>query len=160
MIKTFAGTGTKTFAATAAMLVLVLPLFGTSYYPKRLNDPKAVYLSSEDFPVKGDGVADDSAAIQQAINKVQEARQQGIVFVPAGRYRVTKTIYIWPGIRLIGFGAQRPTFVLAANTLGFQQGPTYMFFFAGGRPTGDAPPPDASPGTMSGSFRCAATRRC
>src|ERR1700731_355880 len=148
MIKTFVGTGTKTFAATAAVLVLASPLFGTSYYPKRLNDPKAVYFSSEDFQVKGDGVADDSAAIEQAINKFQEARQQGIVFVPAGRYRVTKTIYIWPGIRLIGFGAQRPTFVLATNTLGFQQGPTYMFFFAGGRPTGDAPPPDASPGTF------------
>jgi hypothetical protein len=127
MIKTFAGTGTKTFVATVALLVLVSPLFGTSYYPKRLNDPKAVYLSSEDFPVRGDGVADDSAAIQQAINKVQEERQQGIVFVPAGRYRVTKTIYIWPGIRLIGFGAQRPTFVLAANTLGFQQAPRTCF---------------------------------
>lgn len=148
MIKRFAGTGTRTFAAIAAVLVLASPLFGTSYYPKRLNDPKAVYLSSEDFPVKGDGVADDSAAMQQAINKVQETRQQGIVFVPAGRYRITGTIYIWPGIRLIGFGAQRPTFVLAANTPGFQQGPTYMFFFAGGRPTGDAPPPDASPGTF------------
>jgi sugar lactone lactonase YvrE len=148
MIKKSTGTGTKTFAATAAVLVLASPLFGTSYYPKRLDDPKAVYLSSEDFPVKGDGVADDSAAIQQAINKVQETRQQGIVFVPAGRYRVTRTIYIWPGIRLIGFGAQRPTFVLAANTPGFQQGPKYMFFFAGGRPTGDAPPPDASPGTF------------
>src|SRR6202045_2060188 len=148
MIKTFVGTGTKTFAATAAVLVLASPLFGTSYYPKRLNDPKAVYFSSEDFQVKGDGVADDSAAIEQAINKFQEARQQGIVFVPAGRYRVTKTIYIWPGIRLIGFGTVRPTFVLAANTHGFQQGPAYMLFFAGGRPTGDAPPPDASPGTF------------
>lgn len=138
----------RSFAATAAVLLLVSPLFATSYYPNRLNDPKAVYLSSKNFQVKGDGIADDSAAIQQAINKVQETTQQGIVFVPAGRYRVTKTIYIWPGIRLIGFGAQRPTVVLAPNTPGFQQGPAYMFFFAGGRPTGDAAPPDASPGTF------------
>lgn len=118
----------KTFAVTAAVLLLVSPLFGTSsYYPNRLNDPKAVYLSSEKFPVKGDGIADDSAAIQQAINKVQETTQQGIVFVPAGRYRVTKTIYIWPGIRLIGFGAQRPTFVLAANTRVFSKVPRICF---------------------------------
>jgi sugar lactone lactonase YvrE len=138
----------KTFAVTAALLLLVSPLFGTSYYPNRPNDPKAVHLSGENFPVKGDGIADDSAAIQQAINVVQETTNQGIVFIPAGRYRVTKTIYIWPGIRLIGFGAQRPTFLLASNTPGFQQAPAYMIFFAGSRPAGDAAPPDASPGTF------------
>ena len=47
-------------------------------------------------------------ALQQAINKVQETTNQGILFIPAGRYRLTKTIYIWPGIRLIGFGASGP----------------------------------------------------
>ncbi|MGC1431198.1 MAG: glycosyl hydrolase family 28-related protein, partial [Candidatus Sulfotelmatobacter sp.] len=67
---------------------------------------------------------------------------------PAGRYRLTRTIYIWPGIRLIGFGATRPAFVLAANTPGFQHGPSYMLFFAGARPSGNAPPPDANPGTF------------
>jgi len=98
--------------------------------------------------VKGDGVADDSTVLQQAINKVQEKTNQGILFIPAGRYRLTKTIYIWPGIRLIGFGATRPTFVLAANTPGFQQGPAYMVFFAGGRPGANATPPDANSGTF------------
>jgi hypothetical protein len=134
---------------TVAMWSSGLPLHGgTSYYPSRLNDPRAVYLTSDNFPVKADGITDDSAALQQAINKVQETTNQGILFIPAGRYRLTKTIYIWPGIRLIGFGAERPTFVLAANTHGFQQGPAYMIFFAGKRPHGDAPPPDASPGTF------------
>jgi hypothetical protein len=98
--------------------------------------------------VKGDGVADDSAALQQAINTVQEQTNQGILFVPAGRYRLTRTIYIWPGIRLIGFGSVRPRFVLTANTLGFQQGPAYMVFFAGARPRANQPPPDANPGTF------------
>src|SRR5580693_404698 len=144
----------KTLLLPAALLIVAMlssgvPLrAGTSYYPSRVNDPKAIYLTSDNFPVKADGIADDSAALQQAINKVQEARQQGIVFVPAGRYRVTKTIYIWPGIRLIGFGAARPTFVLAANTPGFQQGPAYMVFFAGGRPGANVNPPDANPGTF------------
>jgi sugar lactone lactonase YvrE len=134
---------------TVVMLSSVAPLHGgTSYYPSRLNDPRAVYLTSDNFPVKADGIADDSAALQQAINKVQESTNQGILFIPAGRYRLTKTIYIWPGIRLIGFGAERPTFVLAATTPGFQQGPAYMLFFVGKRPQGDAPPPDASPGTF------------
>ena len=110
----------------AAILSSVVPLFATSYYSARLDDPKAIYLTQDNFPVKGDGVADDSAALQQAINTVQEKTNQGILFVPPGRYRLTKTIYIWPGIRLIGFGSARPSFVLAANTPGFQQGPAYM----------------------------------
>src|SRR5437868_2621672 len=133
---------------TAAMFYSVVPLFATSYYPARLNDAKAIYLTRDNFPVKGDGIADDSAVLQQAINKVQEKTNQGILFIPAGRYRLTRTIYIWPGIRLIGFGTTRPTFVLAAGTPGFQQGPTYMVFFAGARPRADTSPPDASPGTF------------
>src|SRR5271156_764496 len=138
----------KTILAAAVLLSMAVPLLGTSYYPARPNDAKAVYLSPRNFPVKGDGIADDSTVLQQAINKVRETTNQGILFVPAGRYRLTKTIYIWPGIRLIGFGTARPTFVLTANTPGFQQGPAYMFFFAGGRPRINAPPPDANPGTF------------
>jgi hypothetical protein len=132
----------------AAILLSVVPLSATSYYSARLDDPKAIYLTPDNFPVKGDGVADDSAALQQAINTVQEKTNQGILFVPPGRYRLTKTIYIWPGIRLIGFGSARPSFVLAANTPGFQQGPEYMVFFAGARPRANQPPPDANPGTF------------
>ncbi len=131
-----------------AILQSVVPLFASSYYPARLDDPKAIYLTQDNFPVKGDGSADDSAALQRAINQVQEKTNQGILFVPSGRYRLSKTINIWPGIRLIGFGAARPTFILAANTPGFQQGTAYMVFFAGARPHDDAPPPDAHPGTF------------
>src|SRR5271155_701238 len=138
----------KTILATVALLSTAVPLLGTSYYPARPKDAKAVYLSADNFPVKGDGIADDSAVLQQAINKVRETTNQGILFVPAGRYRLTKTIYIWPGIRLIGFGTVRPTFVLAADTPGFQQGPAYMMFFAGGGPSANASPADANPGTF------------
>ena len=137
----------KTLLA-AAICLSIVPLSASSYYPARLDDPKAIYLTPDNFPVTADGIADDSAVLQQAINTVQEKTNQGILFVPAGRYRLTKTIYIWPGIRLIGFGPARPTFVLAANTPGFQQGPTYMVFFAGARPHGNGTPPDANPGTF------------
>jgi hypothetical protein len=99
----------KTLLLIAAILSTADPLFGSSYYPARLDDRRAVYLTRDHFPVNGDGIADDLDALQQAINKVQETTNQGILFVPAGRYRLTKTIYIWPGIQLIGFGAERPT---------------------------------------------------
>jgi hypothetical protein len=128
----------------------------TSYYTERLDDPSAVYLTSEKFPVHADGVADDSEALQQAIDKVQETTNQGIVFVPSGRYRITRTIYIWPGIRLIGYGKLRPVIVLGSATPGFQSGPSYLFFFAGTRPKKGgsatdghaATPADANPGTF------------
>ena len=137
----------KTFLV-ATICLLVVPLFASSYYPARLDDARAIYLTRDNFPVMADGLADDSAALQQAIDKVQEKTNQGILFVPSGRYRVTKTIYIWPGIRLIGFGPTRPVFVLGSKTPGFEKGPAYMVFFAGGRPDGSATPPDASPGTF------------
>ncbi|MGA8441233.1 MAG: glycosyl hydrolase family 28-related protein [Candidatus Sulfotelmatobacter sp.] len=137
----------KTLLA-AAIFSSVVPLLASSYYSARLDDPKAIYLTQENFAVKGDGIADDSAVLQQAINQIQEKTNQGILFVPSGRYRLSRTVYIWPGIRLIGFGPTRPAFVLSANTPGFQQGPSYMLFFAGARPIANAPPPDANPGTF------------
>ena len=139
-----------------------------SYYPAKLDDPKAVYLTPDKFPVHADGQADDSQAIQAAIDQAAE-HGEGILFVPSGRYRITRTIYIWPAVRVIGYGATRPVFVLADNTPGYQQGLGYMFLFAGGRPRGErrmdfatgrpavaiegtVPPnsaiPDASPGTF------------
>jgi hypothetical protein len=117
-----------------AFLGIAFPSREASYYPARLDDPNAVYLTPDQFPVRGDGNADDSAAVQAAIDRVQERTGEGILFIPQGRYRVTRTIYVWPGVRLIGYGEQRPVFVLADKTPGFQQGVGCMFFFTGMRP--------------------------
>jgi sugar lactone lactonase YvrE len=149
----------KTFLALVALFFLCGPSWADSYYTSRLDDPRAVYLTRENFHIHGDGAADDSDALQDAINKVQELHFQGILFVPSGRYRLSKTVYIWPGIRVIGYGQTRPVLVLGANTPGYQQGPSYMIFFAGGRPgadrspraageKGNGTPPDANPGTF------------
>ena len=132
----------------------------SSFYTTRLDDSKAVYLTSDAFDVKGDGAGDDTAAVQAAIDKVQETTGEGIVFVPSGRYRLTNTVYVWAGIRLIGYGATRPVFVLGANTPGYgdsnQQ--KYMVFFSGNRSgvgrggpadgRGTATPGDAGAGTF------------
>lgn len=109
---------------------------GVSYYKTRLEDPKAVYVTKEQYRVAGDGSADDSEGLQAAIDKVQETAGEGIVFLPEGRYRITRTIYVWPGIRVIGYGPNRPVIVLGGRTPGFQEGIGVMVFFAGFRPTG------------------------
>ncbi|RPJ86459.1 MAG: gluconolaconase [Acidobacteria bacterium] len=131
-----------------ALYSVILP--AQSYYTARLDDPKAIYLTPEQFPVRADGVNDDADGLQQAIDRVQETTRTGIVFVPEGKYRLGKTIYVWPGIRLIGYGAQRPVFILAENTPGFQEGSRkYMVFFAGGRPRASGEPVrDGNPGTF------------
>src|SRR5664280_1424860 len=120
----------------AAALLAMASSRGASFYTLRLDDPKAVYLSADTFPVRGDGLADDTEALQRAIDKVRETTSQGIVFVPQGVYRLTKTVNIWPGIRVIGYGATRPVFLLAESTPGYQDKDSerYMIFFAGSRP--------------------------
>ena len=95
--------------------------FAAQAMSTRVDDPRAVDLSAAEFGVHGDGKSDDSAALQAAIDK-SETNREGIVFVPAGRYLLTRTVFVWPGVRLFGYGATRPVFVLAANTPGFQQG--------------------------------------
>ena len=118
------------------VLLAAAQVWAASYYTVRPDDPKAVYLTRDAFPVKGDGIADDSDAIQQAIDKVQAGPNQGVVFVPEGRYRITRTIYVWPAIRVIGYGAVRPVLLLGRSTPGYQDPgqENYMVFFAGGRP--------------------------
>ncbi len=117
---------------SVVLFSVAIPAGAASYYPVRLEDARAFYLTSDSFPVHGDGKADDSAAIQAAIDRAAE-HGDGIVFVPSGRYRVTRSIYVWPAVRVIGYGTTRPVFVLADNTPGYQQGLGYMFVFAGGR---------------------------
>lgn len=132
-----------------AAILAAIPLWAKSYYTVRMDDPKAVYLTRDNFPVLGDGVADDSDAVQRAIDKVQETTVQGIVFVPEGQYRLGKTIYVWPGVRLIGYGSRRPVFVLGENTPGFQEGSgKYMVYFTGGRHRAGQPVRDGNPGTF------------
>ncbi len=141
-----------------AAVLAATPLWGSSYYTVRLDDPKAVYLTRDGFPVHGDGLADDTDALQQAIDKVQETTGQGIVFVPEGQYRLSRTIYIWPGIRVMGYGTTRPVLVLGENTPGYQDKDkeSLIVFFAGGRPgagrglRGGAAPDGQAPGRGRG----------
>ncbi len=141
---------------SVAFILCAAPALAQSYYTVRLDDPRAVHVDATG--ARGDGVADDTAAIQAAIDRVQETTGHGIVFVPEGRYRLTRTLNVWPSIRLVGYGVRRPAFILADNTPGYLDPDTenYLVFFAGSRPGATAGrggqagtrPPDANPGTF------------
>jgi sugar lactone lactonase YvrE len=149
----------KPFVSLIVLSVLLFPvqiMFAASFYNARPEDPKAVYLDDKAFGAKADGVADDSDAIQKAINKVQETTRKGIVLIPEGKYRIGKTIYVWNGIRLIGYGKNRPTILLGEKTPGFtdpKADAKYMFHFVSDRPRNEGDPVrDANPGTFYSAF--------
>lgn len=107
-----------------------------SIYPEKPVDPEAFYFTPENYQIKADGKMDVSDALQAAINQVKKERNFGILFIPEGKYKISKTIYIPGAIRLIGYGEKRPEFILAKNSPGFQEEvPTdkgkanYMFWF-------------------------------
>ena len=129
-------------AVAAALLAVVfaVPVYADSLYTGRPEDPRAVTLVKEQFDVHADGIGDDAEALQQAVDRVQETTRIGIVFIPEGRYRLGKTVFVWQGIRLIGYGSKRPVFVLGKNTPGFGEGEgKYMIHFADARPQAGRP---------------------
>ena len=129
--------------ALAVLFAATVPVSAQSFYAEKLNDRRAIYIS----PSGGD----DTAAIQNAINQVQETTRQGIVFFAPGSYRVSNTIYIWPGIRLIGYGAKRPNVLLPEHSAGFGDPARekIIFYFAGRRPRDEGGEiQDANPGTF------------
>ncbi|WP_338359522.1 glycosyl hydrolase family 28-related protein [Yeosuana marina] len=128
---------------------------GTSVYPEKINDNSAVYLTKENFNVNANGIGDDSPAIQAAIDLVLKTSQNGIVFIPEGTYRLGKTIYLWKGIRLIGYGKNRPVFRLGKSTPGFQEGERkYMLHFAHSPNTGNNVQPEtwSTPDFIDGTW--------
>ena len=137
----------KKVALLAVTLLFGAIAFGQSVIAARLDDPKAVYV---DAPSTKE---DSSDGLQAAIDRASGTGREGIVFIATGRYTITRTIYLWPGVRLIGYGARRPVFVLPANTPGFQQGMGVMVMFTGLTPherprAGDRiafPPPGSVP---------------
>jgi sugar lactone lactonase YvrE len=137
----------------AVLLQGIFPAaFAASVIATRLDDPQAVYLTAGEFGAHADGTTDDSAALQAAIDKAGSG-PQGILFVGPGRYRLTRTVYVPPSVRVFGYGPTRPVFVLAPNTPGFQKGVGTMVMFTGsraGRGGGRGfrvpfPPPDSVP---------------
>lgn len=123
---------------------------GRSLHPVRPCDPAALYIGEGDWVAAGDGTGDDAPVLQAAIDHVAQVADQGIVFVPQGTYRLGRTLNIWRGVRLIGYGRRRPSLLLSADTAGFgdPQHRAYMLHFRRTRPGPGEPLLDAWEGTF------------
>src|SRR6478735_5341450 len=112
----------------AALLLAPLPALAasTSVYRTPPDDPHAVTVQGV-----GDGRADDSAAIQAAIDAAAVGGHGGVVFLPEGRYRISRTIFLRSAVRVFGVGGIRPVIVLGDETPGFAAGVAAMISFTG-----------------------------
>lgn len=60
------------------------------------------WILPQDFGAVGDGVHDDTTAMQQAIHEAEDTRRP--LHIPPGVYRLTATLWIHHAIRIIGSG--------------------------------------------------------
>lgn len=130
--------------------------FGSSY-DARPPDPGAVLLGSPGFEVYGDGIGDDTAAVRAAVDEASRrgianklgdilggvrgfplGDGGGVVLVPPGTYRLTGPIDIHDSVRIIGFGRQRPRFLLGENSPGYAGTTPKDVFAFRRRPVGGA----------------------
>ena len=76
----------------------------TRYYtktkPQYSQSPLASFVSIRSAGAKGDGSTDDTTAIQSALTSAAAAGK--ILFFDQGTYKVTRTLYIPPGSRIVG----------------------------------------------------------
>lgn len=110
---------------------------GAGAVVRSVKDKLGEFVSVKDFGAKGDGVNDDTAAIQAAINSLplntanagiltpEGFANGGAVFLPKGRYKVTATVNLKRGVRLYGEGRE------ASQILSFTSGTVLSYQDAG-----------------------------
>ncbi|KAL5453474.1 hypothetical protein PMIN07_007934 [Paraphaeosphaeria minitans] len=79
-------------------------LDGKNFYAKSKPQYETVavgnFVSARTSGAKGDGSTDDTTALQNAINSVASSGK--ILFLDHGHYKITKTLYLPPGTKIVG----------------------------------------------------------
>lgn len=85
------------------------------------------FVSVKDFGAVGDGVTDDTVAIQAAVDAVfAGSLQGGSLYFPKGSYRVTSSIYQKPRVNFVGEGSRKSQIVWGnADTTNYTKGVVY-----------------------------------
>jgi hypothetical protein len=117
-----AGTDNIEVQIGPAVQIALDSAFGVSYQPAGVGAVATTVqsklretVSVKDFGAVGDGVTDDTAAIQAALdyaatfvvnNANEESQQSGglTVYAPRGTYKISDTLVVAPGVSLVGDG--------------------------------------------------------
>lgn len=69
------------------------------------NYVRVYNVKAKPYSAKGDGVADDTAAIQKALNDARDAGG-GIVHLPKGTYMTSENLYVYSNTKVLGYQAK------------------------------------------------------
>jgi len=105
----FTTTTQTTGNATDASVVTYDPPFANSVVTD-VEAKLSQYVSVIDFGAVGDGVADDTVAIQNALNSGAK-----LISIPNGTYKLTNTLYIPEGATLKGAGKAATTLTCSSD---------------------------------------------
>ena len=107
--------------ALAAARAAAAPPTDTSWYG-RASHPSPAWRSVAAFGAVGDGVHDDTRAIQAALDAARGdsgAKAPAVVYVPPGDYLISDTLRVWGFTTLRGCSTSPPTLRLAPAAPGF-----------------------------------------
>jgi len=144
----------KNLMIFAGLAVLALDALSGASAAWAVPGRGSVYLSAPSDPLAvtvkavGDGKADDTDAIQAAITSAAKSGAGGIVWLPSGRYRISRSLLIPPAVRLFGVGPTRPVLLLADHTPGFDKGVITMVIFTGDDQYASGPVPVPVPSAL------------
>jgi len=82
-----------------AAFALAIPILALTAHAREIvfpADPRAVIDVKRDCGAKGDGIADDTQAIQSAIERTGGKDHSRTIYIPAGVYRITGTLILKP----------------------------------------------------------------
>lgn len=104
----------RSVAPEVALAAQAPPTSGAAPAPgDEFVGPFASWLDVQTLGAKGDGVADDTAALQAALDHLNADADQRVVYLPGGVYRITRTLRLAhvQGVNLLGDDPERTRLV-------------------------------------------------
>ncbi len=80
--------------AGAGMALAALPAIAAAQQAPRQRSDRSDMLSAAAFGARGDGVADDSAALQAALDAAFAPNGPGFLAIPQGTYKLTRPLRV------------------------------------------------------------------
>jgi hypothetical protein len=119
--KVVTGTGSGLTMSSLDSSAVALPGNGRSVSTLSAYLANNAAFNVKDYGAVGNGTADDTTAIQAAITAAAAEKTGGVVLIPPGTYKTTKTLTVPSRVSIVGFGGEAST-VAPSNCDGISLG--------------------------------------